>query len=71
MTATVTFACGHQAQLTGAEENPACGCGERKIVAVKAPPPKFRGHCTGPCSKFESLPARAVNLGVTKESVNE
>lgn len=59
----VTFACGHHAEIAEtASLPPQCGCGERRVQAVKARAPKFRGACTGPCSEFQNLAEVTVNL---------
>jgi predicted RNA-binding Zn-ribbon protein involved in translation (DUF1610 family) len=46
----VTFACGHVlADVDASQDAPVCPeCGERRIVRVNAPQPKFRGVATGP-----------------------
>lgn len=59
---TVKFACGHMLRATGDEQGVTCGCGERRIVSLKAPAPRFVGHCTGPHASFENLPATAVTF---------
>ena len=50
MSVTIRFACGHQYEVadTGGS-SPVCPlCGETRVQHVTAPPPKFRGFCTGP-----------------------
>ena len=46
---TVTFACGHRAEVS-ADHDPSlrCHCGETRVQRVKAPVPTFRGFCVGP-----------------------
>ncbi len=60
--ATVRFACGHTVPASGNEVRLVCACGNSQVVDVKAPAPKFRGHCRGPHAQFEALPAVAVAL---------
>jgi len=46
---TVRFACGHQ-QEEDTIAAPQCKvCGETRVQMVKAPQPRFRGACRGPC----------------------
>lgn len=45
----VTFQCGHEQQVEDVTVAPVCNaCGNERVVAVKAPPPRFTGSCTGP-----------------------
>jgi hypothetical protein len=60
---TVRFECGHVLSTSDTNAVPVCGCGERKISSVSAPPPVFRGHASGPHATFENLPAKAVVFG--------
>ena len=61
---TVTFACGHRAQVgTNVDTQPCCPeCGERTVQRVKARAPRFVGVATGPYAETKALDAIAVNL---------
>jgi len=60
---TVTFACGHRAEIAEtASLPPQCGCGETRVQAVRARAPRFVGACTGPYSEFANLADVTVNL---------
>ena len=61
---TVTFGCGHQARLeSGGLSAPTCPiCGHRRIARTVAPPPRFRGACSGPCAETVRLEPTMVAL---------
>lgn len=60
---TVTFACGHKAEIPEtASLPPQCGCGEKRVQAVKARAPRFVGACSGPHTEFRNLADVTVNL---------
>ena len=62
----VTFACGHASKLDDTAALAVCPeCGERRVRAVKARAPKFRGVCLGPHAKFESLAGIPVTVGAS------
>lgn len=51
-TIDVRFTCGHLLALAANQvsDAPQCSiCACKTIAAVKAPPPRFSGACTGPC----------------------
>jgi DNA-directed RNA polymerase subunit RPC12/RpoP len=60
----ITWRCGHDFEvpknISGAPRCPACG--EGKIVDVRGPSPKIRGHATGPHCKTEHLGGRAMPM---------
>lgn len=59
----IRFACGHA--LTGPDDLATAECpvcGERRVSRVTAPAPRFVGMVTGPCARFEALPAQPVRL---------
>lgn len=63
----VTFQCGHVVDLDPdrtAEIH--CLCGERSIIRVEAPPPRFRGHVSGPSAETVPLEPIALDLGSKK-----
>ena len=62
---TVTMACGCVLKLGDTDGAPICVAhDERRVQAVKARAPKFRGVCQGPHATYESLPAMPVSVGV-------
>jgi predicted RNA-binding Zn-ribbon protein involved in translation (DUF1610 family) len=62
---TLSMACGHVVQIGDNDgPSPCPTCGERRVQAVKARAPKFRGVCQGPHAKYESLSATPVTVGV-------
>lgn len=49
---TIRFACGHQATVSLAtDEPPICACGETRITRVEAPPPRITGAGSSPLKK--------------------
>jgi len=40
---TVTFGCGHTAQMDGTEKKQCPECGDKRVSSVKAPKPRFTG----------------------------
>jgi hypothetical protein len=54
---TVTFGCGHVLKLEDSvTTRPRCQvCGESCIRHTQAPPPRFKGHCTGPSAEMKPL----------------
>jgi len=65
---TVSFACGHTAKLADDTALAVCAeCGERRVQAVKARAPKFRGVVLGPHAKFESLAGIPVTVGAPND----
>lgn len=60
---TIHFACGHGVEIgDNPSIAPVCACGERRIQAVKARPPRFVGACSGPYAEFQNLAPAVVNL---------
>ena len=61
----LSMACGHA--LTVSDDGatvPVCECGERRVAAVHARAPRFRGICQGPRATFVDLPGMPVTVGV-------
>lgn len=51
---TVHFACGHELTFESGAKRPTCvQCGETRISRTFAPPPSFRGICTGPTAEYD------------------
>jgi hypothetical protein len=60
---TVRFACGHSLKGDERLSQATCSmCGETRVAHVTAPAPRFAGLVTGPCARFEELPAKPVRL---------
>ena len=60
---TVRMACGHDRLEMGDDVKgvPICPvCGERRVQQTTAPPPRFRGVCTGPSARLLALEPMAV-----------
>ena len=47
---TIVFACGHRVIYTDGERPICPTCGESRISATNAPPPRFTGVALGPCA---------------------
>jgi len=60
----VTFGCGHAADVANTvSQAPTCPtCGVKTIARVSAPPPTFRGVCSGPHAVTVALAPATVNL---------
>lgn len=62
------YACGHSAVYEAAPVRPECPtCQERRVSRVWAPPPRFRGLCTGPSATHDPT-VSPHNTPLTKES---
>ena len=62
----VLFACGHAQRWHDADGAPVCSvCRETRVARVQAPPPRFRGHASGPCVATTHLGPARVNLAQT------
>lgn len=63
MRIAITFACGHHQDLASVGDTaPICACGERRVQAVNAPAPRFRGCVLGPSAQTEPLAAQAISV---------
>ena len=64
MSITVRFTCGHAASLGLTQTvDPVCPtCGESRVARTSAPPPRFRGACSGPYAQSVVLDPAVVNV---------
>lgn len=59
----VRFRCGHEGHVSEtAETPPTCACGETRVARTFAPPPRFRGACSGPYAETQALAPAMVNV---------
>jgi len=66
---TLRMACGCQVIVTETEASPLCAQHqERRVTAVKARAPKFRGVCIGPHATYEPLNGVPVSVGVKTDA---
>jgi hypothetical protein len=64
MSIDIRFLCGHGGRVgVNQVASPVCPtCGETRIARVSAPPPKFRGACSGPYAATAHLDPAIVNV---------
>lgn len=64
MSITVRFVCGHAATVGLSQVvDPVCpSCGETRVARTSAPPPRFRGMCSGPYAETAAVDPAVVNL---------
>ena len=64
MSIDIRFLCGHGGTAGVSQVvSPVCpACGETRIARVSAPPPKFRGACSGPYAQTAALEPGIVNV---------
>ena len=62
----ITFACGHKMVIANTTSQPTCACGETRVQSISAPPPTFRGACSGPFAEFQQVEPAVVVLASGK-----
>ena len=66
MKIVVTFTCGHRTDVGLNDAAPVCRvCGETRVARSSAPPPRFRGACSGPYAETAHLDPAVVDLTTT------